>query len=468
MKTTYQITSLQLRLKVLLPLMLSALLLFSSNLYAADGAFPDPVTANDIIVSGNKRSKESFIKKLVIQCAKQGKNTVFIKQCLEGRQLFKNIEISVNDNSKLDVKLEDKITWIVFPIIASGGENEESATGLILADINTGGRGDLTLLKYEHQEPSGRDSYEITYGLLNLGDNLDESSILRLGQVATEYQQFSGTNLIYGTTEESSLFEVSYSRPEDQFIRLDYSLGYSSTKFNENYIITTPGNPKVREDNPDATANEIVTYTKGTLGIGYSLAVGAPKEYYNSGIEFSQKLEGDFYDFSNDDRDEQGSADRDKETPNENDIKLSTSFSLGVPSVRNQAFLLYLKHEIRQQDNAFGSYKIGAQIGSRGIPNSGLWGKEYAVLGMEYQMPVLQRKKFIWTFAPFIDLGNMNGIPNTNSAANLPDNISWSAGGLATYFYFGDVFFPAIGIAFAQNNNFYTEGTVNVLIGRSF
>ena len=186
-------------------------------------------------------------------------------------------------------------------------------------------------------------------------------------------------------------------------------------------------------------------------------------DYYDSGIKFKQQLQSDFYDFDN-------NAGREMlGKPPSVDHKLATSFYLGVPTIKDQVFQLYLNHEVREQQNAYGSYKIGGSRGTRGIPSSGLWGRNYATIALEYQMPVLQSRSFIWTISPFVDSGSMSGIPtNTNPGADLPDEISWNAGGLATYFYFRRVAVPALGIAYAVNDKYYSGGTINFIIGGFF
>lgn len=453
---------LRVREKFLVTLMLVALLIISNNTYAAEeetGIFPDPLTPEDIIVSGNKKSKTSFIKKLVIHCAKQGKNTIFIKQCLEGQQIYKNIEVSVNSNNKLDVKLKDRWTAIGLPTFSEGGENEEKSAGFFVIDLNAWGVGDFISLSYNRETPSNRDSYDLTYVFQNVGPNLDKAVGFSISSGDIGYDQFSGTDTVYGAEGKSSSLGISI-----ESAGLQYSIGYESVELTENFIIENVKEPDETTDNPDNLADELVSYEKFSLGFGYGVGRLKGGSYYASGFSFGQTLVNDSYRFrENSERDEESKGEEPREEGAENDLKLSTNFYLGVPSLKNQVFQLYLTHAIREQNNVYGSYQIGGEPGARGIPGGGLWGREYATLAMEYQIPVVQKKKFIMTLAPFIDVGNMNDVPTLNNVVDeLPDSIAWSATGMVMYFYFDSLLFPMFSMSYAQNSEFYTNGVTNI------
>ncbi|MCH9664280.1 MAG: hypothetical protein K0U41_00330, partial [Gammaproteobacteria bacterium] len=431
----------------------------SGKLYADEGVLSFPLTPDKIVISGNKRSKDSFVKKLVIACSGEDANTTAIKACLEENGPFNDVEVTVNAANKLEVQLQDQWTFLAFPVINSGEEDELSNYGFFLFDSNAGGRGDFFLYSYNYELPSARSSSRFIYGFQNLGPQYEYGVTLLVGHSERESQQYSGIDLVYAASAIIADVGVTLSQSVN-FASLSYSLGYESSDFNENEWVDR----ETRERSPATSAeDELVTFDKWNLGFGYQLAAGERKDYYDSGLSFSQNLQSDFYDFDN------SAARQELGKPPSVDHKLATSFYLGVPSVRNQVFQVYLNHEVRQQENAYGSYKIGGGRGARGIPISGLWGRNYATLALEYQIPVLQRRSFIWTVSPFFDSGSMSGIPtNTNPDVNLPNEISWNAGGIATYFYFRRVAIPAIGIAFSANDKYYTSGTMNVIIGGLF
>lgn len=443
-------------------LLLLSLLLFlplSGKLYADEGVLPSPLTPDKIVVSGNKRSKDSFVKKLVIACSGEDANTAAIKACLEGSGPFNDVEVTVNAANELEVQLQDQWTFLGFPVISSGEENEQSNYGFLVVDSNTGGRGDFFLYSYNYALPSARSSSRFIYSFQNLGPQLEYGVTLFVSHIENENQQHSGIDLVYAASAITSDFGITLSKSVN-FASLSYSLGYESSDFNENEWVDR----ETQERSPaDSAREELVTFNKWNLGFGYQLAAAERKDYYDSGLSFGQNLQSDFYDFSN------SAARQALGKPPSVDHKLATSFYLGVPSVRNQVFQIHLNHEVRQQENAYGSYKIGGGRGTRGIPSSGLWGRNYATLALEYQIPVLQRRSFIWTVSPFFDSGSMSGIPtNTNPDVSLPNEINWNAGGIATYFYFRRVAIPAIGIAFSANDKYYTGGTANVIIGGFF
>ncbi len=447
-------------------LLLLSLLLFlplSGKLYADEGVLPSPLTPDKIVVSGNKRSKDSFVKKLVIACSGEDANTTAIKACLEDSGPFNDVEVTVNAANKLEVQLQDKWTFLAFPVINSGGEGELSNYGFFLIDSNAGGKGDFFLYSYNYELPSARSSSRLIYNFQNLGTQANYGVGLIFGHSERESQQYSGIDLAYVASESIADVSVIFAQSVN-FATLSYSLGYESSKFDTNSrIVVDQETSSIERTHLNAAEEELVTFDKWNLGFGYQLAAGERKGYYDSGLSFGQNLQSDFYDFDN------SAARQALGSPPSVDHKLATSFYLGIPSVRNQVFQIYLNHEVRQQENAYGSYKIGGGRGTRGIPGSGLWGRNYATLALEYQFPVLQRRSFIWTFSPFFDSGSMSGIPtNTNPDVSLPNEINWNAGGIATYFYFRRVAIPAIGIAFAANDKYHTSGTMNVIIGGFF
>lgn len=427
---------------------------------------PSPLTQDDIIVSGNKKSKTSFIKKLVITCSKEDESPDYIKQCLERTRYFREVKVTINTQSQLDVQLQDGISFLGFPVIRGGDADAgvEGNVGVALFDTNSAGRGNLFVFFYDYKIPSGRSNFNLIYRFNNLGPKQDFGVTLQTARASVLHQQYLGQEWVYGAEEESSRLGVSFSHPaaHDKLdVSLDWSLDYTSASFGDNFRIDDPKDPLDERTNNFLT-EELLSFGKTSLSFGYSITHAEQRDFYLAGLTFGKKFQTDLYSFTENDNFA-------GELPQASDIRLSTDFYLGVPSGKNQVFQLTAKHAIRQRDNAFDSYKIGGQLGSRAIPNSGLWGKEYGVISMEYQSPLVQSRSVIWSMGPFIDNGYMLGIPtNTNDNVDLRDNVNWVSGGLATYVYFRRVPIPAVGIAFGANDRFYPRGTVNFIIGQSF
>ena len=398
-----------------------------------------------VIITGNKRTKESYIRKLIRKCVKDfDASPATIEQCLEKRGLFNDIKVQQTTEGQLELSLIDRIPFILIPILRSGGDSRQDSAGFFVLHSNIGGSGNILVGSLQNQVNTGKNSLFFLFGIQELGYWSNYQLFLRVAQTVTLNNQYYREKLIYLEEEETTGLGITFSHKVGAAI-LSHSLDISKSKFGNNEIVN-PKNEKDRDQR--GIVEELVEFDKFSLKFGYKIDKTKQSGYYRSGFSWEQSISGDFHTYTDNII---------RNTDNNMDTKLETKLYYGVPSVGQQVLQINLKHEAREQDNAYGSYKIGGVVGSRALPRGGLWGNNYAYAAFDYQIPLIQRRYFTWTFAPFYDAGYINGVPlqaTRPQEHEVPETryLRWNSVGVGTYFYFARLTIPAIGFTLGTSD----------------
>ena len=392
-------------------------------------------------ISGNKRTKTSYIKKLVRICYKDIERGRFpslptgeaqLEQCLTNQGLFSEVTVQRLSTTEISIRVKDKWSFLGIPSYQRGEEPNEAAWGAFIFDSNIGGTGSIFGSSFRRQISEQRDSYSFFYGIPYVDAQGDYGLFISTSSNDITNYQFDADDWIYRSNEKSN----SISLRLRQYITPEFSMSYS-------YTINSfeSGSNELR--NGTQLADELTNFDSQSFELNYEWSNLDAEYYYQKGFRISQSLLGDF----------------DSDDGKIRNSVFSTDIYWGLPSYGKNVFQLNLEGATQDSSNAYDSFKIGNGAGSRGISSGGGWARQYTTVGLEYQIPIIGTRSVFWTISPFVDYGYLWDVPNV-----AEENFDYIAWGIASYIYPRQISVPALGIFYGSNNRFQ-ETSFSFFIG---
>lgn len=382
-------------------------------------------------IEGNNKTKESTILRLAFlkgECVPDnGLDPAFIKQELLNSHLFSDVQVEVkNEAGVAIVHITVKDKWSIIPIPQFYTSSEQSGGGVLMLESNLLGRKKMLVAGGAYSNIGNR--YEGIY----IDDAVMGSKfifILRPLYIDRLLFKFEDEEEVYAMSEKFTLLFAILGYRVTEHIAPAFGIiyRYRDLQKAEDYDYAAP--PNERSSN-GAMANlrfgnmDFVDYYDkgfmGTLVLEHSLQMlNADKEYGHFVASFDVvypvwKM-------------------------------LSRSFVEGGWSMGKDAcFTNY--------------YRLGGEVGRRGIPDSGLWVRDYVSVSEQIEQVVYRHKYGIFTVAGFFDDVFTNQVGKYQS---------YPAAGGGLRVYLKDIAIPAIGVDAGYSLN-TTEWHISAYAGKVF
>jgi outer membrane protein assembly factor BamA len=124
---------------------------------------------------------------------------------------------------------------------------------------------------------------------------------------------------------------------------------------------------------------------------------------------------------------------------------------------RNHALQLHLESRAKNTDDVRDSFKLGGNLGFRGVESAGIWAKQSHSASLDYKIPFLDIKYGTWTVGPFADYAQFRPFDADSNKESI-------AYGVSTFMFLKKIALPGIGIVVGHNDN-YLGDFVSVAIG---
>lgn len=420
----------------------------------------DADAATAIEVSGNERTKVSYIKKLTNICLNDfsharrsrknlinlGKDTelirqtkqLYLKQCLTNSGLFFEVQIVRFDKEKIEIIVQDKWSLLALPSYSAGPDPISVYWGLLIFDFNVGGRGQLVGFIFNRQNSEEVNSYSLLYDIPYLdtqGKFGFSLAALNRNQI---YYSYEGKDWNYRVNEQFNFLWLRLKHRLTPEFSLTYGvapsfLGFKDEVYRGGRNVNTPAEIENH-------AQEIQSATLNTEWNNLQR-----RYYYERGFSFSNTI---FHQLHNS-----------QKNP---DTASLMNLYVGVPTYKQQVFQWNLEAGFRNNVERYNSWRIGGELGARAIPPDGAWSQHFAITSFDYQIPLAQGQYGYWNLGPFVDFGYLWKVQHRPE-----EELGYYAYGLASYVHLRRVNVPAFGL-FIGTNNKYRENYVSFFAGFRF
>ncbi|MCH9665287.1 MAG: hypothetical protein K0U41_05505, partial [Gammaproteobacteria bacterium] len=293
--------------------------------------------ALQIDISGNKRTKDSYIEKLSHICLakfdeeraralstdaevlKKGKQ-LHLQRCLKASGLFASVEIKELDAEKVVILVRDKWSFIVLPSYITGGIEESIVWGLLFLDFNLAGQGQLLAVNYQKQPESNLDSYSFLYDIPYLDKDGKYGFSMTISDRKQNHFSYQDIDWTYRVTEHFRFIWLRLKHRITPEFSLTYGyaptfLGFSDEEHRGN--TTPPPNQIIEND-----AQRIHSFTFATEWSNLKR-----QYYYDKGFRINTII---YHQLSNSQKDD-------------TDTAAEFKVYAGIPSTKQQVFQWELK-----------------------------------------------------------------------------------------------------------------------------
>ena len=411
----------------------------AQNLYAAP----------QIEVSGNKRTKTTYIQKLANICindfdtekiSSYGSSELIsqakklaLQQCINNSGLFSSVVVYEFNEEIISIAVADKWSFLVLPSYSQAQARGETGWGVLFFDFNFVGRGQLLGAIFNRKEQDKQDSYSLIYD----SPYIDEQGKYGFSVTALKrklnFYEFVGDDWVFSTQEEFNFLWFRLKHRITSKFSLTYGLAPTYLGFR---------NAEFRHGNTTNSNILPPDIQSMTLNAEWSNLV---KRYYydrgfRSGATLFQQLN------SHGEQKEMQSA-------------VLLEMYAGVPSYQQHVFQWNLLGGTRNNIKEYDTFRIGGELGARGIPADGAWNQQYLISGFDYQLPIVQGRYGYWNIGPFIDVGHLWNLPH-----HPEKELSYYSTGIASYVHLRQVNVPAFGVSFSTNSQ-YLQDYLSLFIG---
>ena len=406
-----------------------------------------PLHALTIEISGNQRTTERHLKKLVRIChanlnqeriARHDDDALRtaeakrqLRACLLKNRYLETVRIDHYDAEKIAVTVTDKWTFLVLPSYVQSEESVDNTAGLLLYDSNLGGVGHEIGLVYNRALENELNSYSMFYEIPNIDPAGRYDLDIILLNRDTRFYSYEEEDWTFRTREVFRFLWLRFNHHINSQFSWQYGYAPAYLAFSEGEY----ANGTRIQSTPSANLQ--------TFNLGFVWDDTYHEYYYDRGSRLQLTWHQQFQ--------------RDDAESLEGALLLVSSFAF--PTANRQTMQIGAHAGWRSQVRADNALRTGNGIGSRGIPADGAWGQGYANVGLDYQIPITSGRYGYWTAGPFLDLGYV-----WDALHHSRSEIAYTATGLASYVHLLTVNVPAVGLFYSFNDQ-YQNGFLSFYIG---
>lgn len=418
-------------------------------------AFQLAAAESYIEVVGNRKTKTEYIQKLVNICLNNfkheetsfdnlnkqlslGAKKIALRRCINSYGLFSEVIIEVFNEERIKIRVKDKQSFLILPSYNQAQVREETSWGILILDFNSFGRGQLIGALFNRQEQERLDSYSFLYDAPFIDKEGKYGFSVTGFKRSQNFYSFIGSEWVYRVQEEFNFLWLRLKQRLTPKLSLTYGYSPSYLGFNNAFD---------NEDNEQIIAYPSQSLQTVTLNAEWNELI--KRYYYEYGFRAGATL---YQQLSNNGK-------------NELDSVMVIELYAGVPSYKQHVFQWNMMAGIRNNARIYNSFRVGGEIGARGIPSDGLWSKHFLITGFDYQLPITQGRYGYWNIGPFIDLGYLWDAQHaTDGNLQLSGGVSYYATGIASYVHLRQVNVPAFGL-FYGTNSYLQEDYLSLYLG---
>lgn len=370
----------------------------------------------EINISGNSRTRASYINFLVTDClvdedinSWQQLKQETIEQCILNSRLFAEVKVTAQE-PVIDIELKERWSLLPLPYLYSNGD--DYVAGLFLMENNLfgtgkkGGAGGMIASKGNsyflyYLDPAVLFS-DWSYSLM-VGNHV-QAPVLEYNDL--EYYSYESEELSYGINVSREVL-----LPE---LRLTFGVKGSEKSYDK-----VKSYPQL-DDYDSVSLNTEIFYKDTDF-----------KFYFNEGLQVNLNYDVQVH--------------RSDDNLNTKNLKFTIDWQKQF--IRNNAIQLQVQLQEISDASVGDALLLGGGKGFRGVEHLGLWVNRAQSLSLDYQILVKQYGYGSWTLAPFVD------ITHFDPAVDLPVN-SFISGGIGGYLYLKNITVPGLGMSLGYNNEF--------------
>ena len=412
--------------------------------------------APTIEVTGNSKTKTPYVEKLTRICLNTFDTSriqaglvspevvlqaqeLHLKQCLINNGLFSEIEIRGFSEDKIELFVRDKWSFIALPSYRSWEQEDSVFWGILMFDFNTRGHGELAGLIYDHQEQGKLDSFSFLYEIPYVDRDGKFGFSFAISDRNRNYYSVDDSGWNYRVLEEFQFFWLRLK----QRLTPKFSLTYGYTPSNWRYRDTSCGAGGCKGGATTAVPNPVQNVHGVTLGAGWEDS--NRRYYYDDGEYFAATL---FHQVTN--------------SAKVAETALIINARGGVPTRKQEVFQWHVDVGWRSDVEPYNSWRIGGEVGARGLPPDSIWGQGFATAAFDYQFPMAQGTYGFWNIGPFMDLGYIGNVQHSDNK-----DFGYVNYGIASYVHLRQVNVPALGIFYGFSDRF-SDGQLGFFAGFQF
>ncbi|MCG6969870.1 MAG: BamA/TamA family outer membrane protein [Gammaproteobacteria bacterium] len=379
-----------------------------------------------LTVQGNQKTKLSYLKAKVNECLEEQSvlqwadvDSDELQQCLLDTRLFSEVQLSINAPV---VSITVKERWTIIPIPYVSVQSDSSRYGFFLFDSNFLGRGKQAVIGAStgtrgntfftlYRDPA------IFYGKW--------TGVVKYRQGQEDYLRYQKETEFDGYSEKTNNGELRLGYKFSPWIEAALQVEFTRRRFDvlEPYTLS------------------LQDYSYVYLGPFFTYEHTDFHFYFLQGNKLRLELGSQVY--------------RSDDAKQLAQYQLVYDWQHAV--YKKNALQLHLQSLANNTDDVRDSFKLGGNLGFRGVESAGIWAKQAHSASLDYKIPFLDVKYGTWTIGPFIDYAQFKSFDATNNQES-------TAYGISAFMFLKKIALPGIGINVGHNDN-YLGDFVSVSIG---
>jgi outer membrane protein assembly factor BamA len=377
-------------------------------------------------VKGNQKTKLSYLKAKLNECLDEQHVSQWadvdsdeLQQCILDSRLFSEVQVAI-DAPVVTITLKER--WTVIPIPFVRVQSDSSRYGFFLLDSNFLGRGKQTVIGASAGTKGN------TFFTLYRDPSIFHSrwtGMVKYKKGQEDYSRYQKETEIDGYSEKEDNGEFRFGYKFSPWLEAALQMEFTRRRFDVLEPYT-----RLPQDYRYVYLGPFFGYDRTDFHF-----------YFQQGMKLRLELGSQVY--------------RDDDASHVTQYQLTYDWQHAV--YRNHALQLHLESRANNTDDVRDSFKLGGNLGYRGVESAGIWAKQSHSASIDYKIPFLDVKYGTWTIGPFADYAQFKPFDADSNKESI-------AYGVSTFMFLKKIALPGIGIVVGHNDN-YLGDFVSVSIG---
>jgi|GEM_PF-2269986 len=379
-----------------------------------------------LYVEGNNKTKLSYLKARLDECLEEQNvlqwdavDSSELSQCILDTKVFSEVDLDIDAPV---VKLTVKERWTIIPIPFVRAQRDSNRYGFFLLDSNFLGRGKQAVIGASTGNRGN------TFFTLYRDPAIFYSKwtgLLKYKKGQEDYFRYEVDAEIDGYSEKEDTGELRFGYKLSPWLEAALQMEITKRRFNT----LEPFNLSLEDYR--------FIYLGPFLGFDHTDF----HFYFQEGNKFRLELGTQIY--------------RDDAASHVAQYQLVYDWQHAV--YRKHALQLHVESRAKNTDDVRDSFKLGSNLGFRGVETAGIWAKQAHSISVDYKIPFLDIKFGTWTVGPFTDYARFKEF----DAGSNKESFAY---GISTFMFLKKIALPGIGIVVGRNSN-YLGDFVSLSVG---